>query len=68
MSKKEAIRIARDIGTYDISIKRQLDCPFLPMNPSTKAKLEKVEYEESKLNVNSMIKEALQAAKTINIK
>jgi len=66
--KEDAIRIARDIGTYDISIKRQLDCPFLPPNPSTQAKLEKVEYEEKKIDLNSMIKEAVTSKKTINLK
>ncbi len=42
--KEEIIEIAKKIGIYEISIKSQRRCPFLPKNPITKAKIEKIDY------------------------
>ena len=66
--KEETIRIARDIGTYDISIKIVCECGFWPSNPSTQAKLEKVEIEEQKLNTSSMLNKALDDVEMIKLK
>lgn len=42
--KEEIIEIAKNIGTYEISIKSR-GCPFLPKNPVTKANPEKINYD-----------------------
>ncbi|WP_456477749.1 hypothetical protein [Geoglobus ahangari] len=42
--KEEIIAIARRIGTYDISIREQYSCPFLPKRPVTKAKVSEIDY------------------------
>jgi thiamine biosynthesis protein ThiI len=47
--KEDTIRIARKIGTFDISSKDAGHCAFVPDKPITMAKIEKVLYEESKL-------------------
>ena len=51
MDKTQIIGIARDIGTYDISIKPHEDCctVFLPKHPIIKPRLERVLTEERKL-------------------
>jgi tRNA uracil 4-sulfurtransferase len=47
--KEDTIKIAREIGTYDISIEKSCDCPFVPLHPLTGAKLERVEEQERRL-------------------
>ncbi|MDI6738018.1 MAG: hypothetical protein QME12_05910 [Nanoarchaeota archaeon] len=47
--KVETIKIAKEIGTYDISIQASSCCGALPDNPVTKAKRDNVEREEGKL-------------------
>jgi len=51
-SKPEIIDIARQIGTYDISIRPYEDCctVFLPKHPIIKPRLENVLREEAKLS------------------
>ncbi len=59
--KNEIIERSRSIGTYDISIRPYQDCctVFLPDYPIIKPKLEDVMAEEAKLDVEGLIKEAL---------
>lgn len=61
MDKEEIIKIAKNIGTYDISILPYEDCCtiFVPKHPKTKPKLEEVIKEEEKLDVSSLIENAL---------
>ena len=51
MNKEEIMAIAREIGTFEISIKNASKCLYLPTNPLTRAKLEKVYYQEEKLDI-----------------
>lgn len=59
--KEEIIAISRKIDTFEISIKPYDDCctVFLPDNPQIHPKLYKVEREESRLDIDSLIEEAL---------
>ena len=51
--KNEIIDIAKNISTYGLSENKK--CPFVPRHPSTKAKLEIIEKEESELDIKSII-------------
>jgi thiamine biosynthesis protein ThiI len=54
--KEEIIALARKIGTFDISIRKEGSCPFLPQNPVTQAsieKLRKIEKAISHIDANS---------------
>lgn len=55
--KNETIKIAKQIGTYELSENKK--CLFVPRHPATKARLEIVEKEELKLNIIKIINEAL---------
>lgn len=59
--KDDIIEKARQIKTFDISILPHDDCcsRFLPKHPEIRAKIEDVLAEEKKLNIDLMIKEAL---------
>lgn len=69
MDKNEVVDIARKIGTYDISILPYEDCCtlFVPKHPETKPKLEKVLSTELELDMDELIKEALEETETISI-
>lgn len=69
MDKTEIIKISENIGTFDISILPYEDCctVFLPKNPVIKPKLEKVMFEESKLDINSLVEESLKTLETMQL-
>ena len=59
--KKDIIEISRKIDTYETSIQPYEDCctVFLPKNPVIKPKMEKVIKEESKLDIDNLIENAI---------
>ena len=61
LDKEEITRDARQLGTYPISIIPDEDCCqlFTPKHPTTKARLEELEYAERDLPVEEMIDEAV---------
>ncbi len=65
--KKDIINISRKIGTYETSILPYEDCctVFLPKNPVIKPKLEKVIKEESKLDIETLVENAVQNTEII---
>jgi thiamine biosynthesis protein ThiI len=63
--KNDTIKLARKLGTYEMSIQKSPGCPYLPQHPATTSRLEKVEYEEAKLNINELIDESLKSAKIV---
>lgn len=66
MDKSEIIEIAKEIDTYDISIRPYEDCCtiFTPAKPKTKPKLDRVERFESFIDFEPMIQEALEGRRT----
>lgn len=62
--KEDIIRIAREIGTYDISIQPDQDCCtlFVPRHPETMASQEQIARAESLLDVQRLTDAALAAA------
>jgi len=67
--KEEIIKKAREIDTFDISILPDEDCcsRFVPAHPETKAKLGEIKEAEIRLNVQKMIKTAINNASIIKI-
>ena len=67
--KQEIINLAEKIGTFETSIEPHEDCCslFLPKHPATKSDLKTVEQEESKLEVESLIKDALKKTEKVTI-
>lgn len=61
MDKTEIIKLAEDIGTFDLSIKPFEDCCtiFAPPRPKTKPKLEEARKLESKLDVKGLLQRAM---------
>lgn len=69
MDKLEIIDIAQKIDTHDISILPYEDCCtiFTPPAPKTRPKKEKVEYYESFVDFETLLKEAVDGIETITI-
>lgn len=60
--KEEIVGLAKEIGTYDLSIKQSVPCSAVPRRPSTKADLDKVVLEEKKLQVGALVKSVVDEA------
>ncbi len=63
--KEDIVKIARDIGTYELSILPSSGCIAVPNKPTTRAKLEDVLREEKKFNIEKIIKEAVDNSEQI---
>ncbi len=67
--KLETIEIANKIGTYETSILPYEDCctVFLPKFPAIKPRMDRVLKEESRLDVEELIKRAMQNIEVIEL-
>ncbi|MEA2054613.1 MAG: hypothetical protein U9O96_05810 [Candidatus Thermoplasmatota archaeon] len=63
LDKEEIIKIAKRIGTYEISIKKAAPCLLVPRKPSTWAGLDRIYKEEKKMDFQALIKEAVKGAR-----
>ncbi|MDK6421385.1 tRNA 4-thiouridine(8) synthase ThiI, partial [Aerococcus urinae] len=61
MDKLEIIDIAQAIDTFDLSIQPFEDCctVFAPASPSTKPRVDRCEYYESRLDIDSLVDNCL---------
>jgi thiamine biosynthesis protein ThiI len=65
--KEDAVKLAKDIGTYELSILPTDGCSAVPSKPSTMAKIDKILEEESKIDVNNLVKNAIDSVKILEI-
>lgn len=67
--KDEIIDLAKKIGTFETSVLPYEDCctVFLPQYPATKPKLSFIEEEEKKLDLPSLLSEALKSKEIIEL-
>jgi len=69
MDKTDIIKLAKEIGTYEISIRPYEDCctVFVPAAPKTKPKREKANFYESFIDFEPLIQDALNGAEVLEI-
>ncbi|MBC6369696.1 tRNA 4-thiouridine(8) synthase ThiI [Lactobacillus kullabergensis] len=69
MDKTEIIKLAEEIGTFDLSIQPFEDCCtiFAPPRPKTKPKIEKAREFENRLDVDDLIERALAGIQVTSI-
>lgn len=69
MDKDEIVKISQKIGTYETSIRPYEDCCtiFVPKSPKTRPQREKVIQTESKMDVSSLLEEAIENIEVIKI-
>lgn len=70
MDKSQIIEIAREIGTYEISIEPYDDCCsfFAPERPNIKPRLGDIERDEEKLDLDALVEEALSTLQKVSIR
>lgn len=66
LDKVEVERIARRLGTYEVSAKQAMPCAAAPKRPETRADLGRVLEAERKLDLEPLLKEALGRAERIS--
>jgi thiamine biosynthesis protein ThiI len=64
MDKEDIVKLSRKIGTFDISIQPFEDCctVFTPRHPVTNPKIENILAEEAKLDVETLVNNAVESA------
>lgn len=67
LDKEDVVRIAKKIGTYEISILPSAECNAVPKKPATRAKLERILKEENKINVDKLVKKAVERSQILFI-
>lgn len=60
--KSEIMNIAREIGTYDLSTSSGLCCTIVPSKPSVAARSIEVEAAEEELEVEDLVRAAVEGA------
>ncbi|EKE21983.1 MAG: hypothetical protein ACD_7C00086G0035 [uncultured bacterium] len=67
--KIEIIKKSQEIGTYETSILPHEDCctRFVPKHPETKANLEEVKLAEEKLDVNELVRGAIEEMEIVKV-
>lgn len=67
--KTEIIKIAEEIGTYDLSILPYEDCctVFTPPSPKTRPNVERARKYEQRLDIEGLMKRSLDGIKITNI-
>jgi len=67
MDKVEIERIARQIGTFEISTQAVAGCSAVPQYPETRAELKEVLKAEENLNIPTLIESALAELEVIKL-
>jgi thiamine biosynthesis protein ThiI len=65
--KEDTIKIAKQIGTFDLSIAPADGCAAVPLKPSTQARLEHILAEEQKINVSELVNNVILQAKIVTL-
>jgi len=65
--KEDTIKIAKQIGTFDLSIAKADGCAAVPIKPSTQARLEHILAEEQKINIAELVQHVISQAKVVTL-
>ena len=67
LDKEDVIKIAKEIGTYDLSILPSDGCEAVPDKPATMAKIEQILNEEEKIDVDELVKKSVENLELIKL-
>jgi thiamine biosynthesis protein ThiI len=67
LDKENIIKIAKKIGTFNLSILPKENCSAVPSKPSTKCKLINILNEETKININKLVEYSTNNVKEVII-
>lgn len=66
--KMEIVKIAKEIGTFELSITPGDPCAFAPKYPMTHSMLDEIEAEEKKVDIYKLVEKIVKSAKSAVIK
>jgi thiamine biosynthesis protein ThiI len=66
LDKEDVVKIAKEIGTYDLSILPSGGCSAVPIKPATRARLDQILKEEKRIAVDDLVRKAIHDAKSVN--
>jgi thiamine biosynthesis protein ThiI len=66
LDKEDVVKIAKEIGTYDLSILPSGGCSAVPIKPATRARLDQILKEEKRIAVDNLVQKAIHDAKSVN--
>ena len=67
LDKVEIVRIAEDIGTFEMSTRESPECIFVPPRPAIKAVLQDVLIEEDKLGIGKIAEDLFKTVQEMKI-
>lgn len=67
LDKEDIVKIAKEIGTYNLSIQPSNGCSAVPNKPSTSADLDVLLKEEEKIDVDDLVNFVIKNASVINL-
>jgi len=65
--KEDIVKIAKEIGTYELSILPSDSCSAVPNKPSTMATIDKLLEEENKIDLNKLVINAVDKSYILKI-
>jgi thiamine biosynthesis protein ThiI len=66
LDKEDVVKIAKEIGTYDLSILPSGGCSAVPIKPATRARLDQILKEEKRIAVDNLVQKAIHDVKPVN--
>jgi thiamine biosynthesis protein ThiI len=66
LDKLEIEAVARDVGTYEQSIRKTPSCPFVPQKPQTSAEIRTMNREESNLDPQGTLESLLRGIERVS--
>lgn len=67
MDKMDIVRLAQEIGTYEISIRSRPCCKVVPKYPETRAALKRTIDAESAIDIDGLISRAVEKAEVVEV-
>jgi len=67
LDKEDVVKVAKEIGTYDLSILPSDGCSAVPTKPATRAKLDQILQEEKKIDVDELVQKAVCDVKIVKL-
>jgi len=67
LDKEDVVKMAKDIGTFALSILPSDGCSAVPNKPATMAKIDQILSEESKIDVGKLVNQAVKNAELVDI-
>jgi len=67
LDKVDIVRIAENIGSFELSNIKSMGCAFVPARPATKARLDEVLAEEKRLGMDAIVDGVVSTMRKVEV-